>query len=217
MRTQLILTSVAMGLAGAVSAIGQVYSVNAVGYINVTIPASAANGSGGYGMVANQLNTGGNTVAEVIPTAPDGTLLNKHTQAGGFSVNQANFGAWDRPTEVIKPGEAFFVKNPQTTPLTLTFVGEVPQGELKTPLLSGLNLVSSQVPQAGKLVVDLKFPAGDDDIIYQWDSAAQGYKAPNQLSFGAWTGGEPDIKVGEGFFVQKVAAGSWDRTFSVNP
>ncbi len=210
MRTQLILTTAAIGVAGSLGAVGQVYSVNAVGYINITVPAKS------YVLAANQLNSGGNKLSEVLPTAPDGTVVFKYTQAGGFSANGVEFGAWGDPNQVVKPGEGFFLQNNGATPMTATFVGEVPQGTLATALAKGLNLISSQVPQAGKLVADLKFPAADGDVVYQWDVATQGYKSPNGVEFGEFGGGEPTIAVGEGFFVNKSAAGSWDRTFSVN-
>jgi hypothetical protein len=210
MRTQLILTTAAIGVASSLGAIGQVYSVNAVGYINITVPAKS------YVLAANQLNSGGNKVSEVLPTAPDGTVLFKYRQATGFSANGVEFGEWTDPNQVIAPGEGFFLQNNGAAPLTVTFVGEVPQGTLNTALAKGLNLISSQVPQAGKLVADLKFPAVDGDVIYQWDAAAQGYKAPNGVEFGEFSGGEPTIAVGEGFFVSKFADTSWSRTFSVN-
>lgn len=62
------------------------------------------------------------------------------------------------------------------TDQTITFVGEVPQGNLKTALKKGLNLVGSQVPQAGKLTADLKLTGSDGDIVFQWDSSTQKYK-----------------------------------------
>jgi hypothetical protein len=92
MRTQLILTTAAFGLAGALGASAQVYSVNAVGYINVTVPAKS------YSLAANQLNAGGNTIAEVLPSVPDGTTVFKYTQAAGFGANVRDFGEWQTPT-----------------------------------------------------------------------------------------------------------------------
>lgn len=209
MRTQLILTTAAF-VAGSLAASAQVYSVNAVGYINVSVPAK------GYALVANQLNAGGNTVKEVLPTAADGTVVFKYAQGSGFAVNSVEFGEWSAPTQTVAPGEGFFIQNNGAAAATFTFVGEVPQGNLKTALAKGLNLVSSQVPQSGKLVADLKFPAADGDVVYQWNAATQRYKDPNGLEFGEWSGGEPVLGVGEGFFVNKFAAASWDRTFSVN-
>jgi hypothetical protein len=187
-----------------------------VGYINVTIQ------PGKLGLVANQLNVGGNTVNEVLPTAPDGTILYKYAQAGGYSIIAREFGEWGPAgAQTIKPGEGFFVAHSQTTPLTLTFVGEVPQGSpLTTAMAQGLNLISSQVPQAGKLVGDLGFPAAEGDIVYQWDASAAGsgaYRPPNGYEFGEFALGDPNVAVGEAFFVSKSAAGNWSRNFSVSP
>lgn len=210
MRTQLILTTAAIGLAGAIGASAQVYSVNAVGYINLTVPAK------GYALAANQLNAGGNSLKEVLPAPAEGTTVFKYAQAGGFKAVGFEFGEWSAPDTKVSPGEGFFVQNNGATAQTLTFVGEVPQGTLKTTLAKGLNLISSQVPQSGKLVADLKFPAAEGDVVYQWDSAAQKYKPANGFEFGDWANGDPAIAVGEGFFVNKGAAASWDRTFSVN-
>jgi len=207
MRTQLILTTAALGLA-SLGASAQVYSVNAVGYINLSVPAGNK-----LVLVANQLNNGDNKLATVIPAAVEGTLAYTYAQASGFSTAGYEFGAWSGNPSVA-PGVGFFVSS--ATAQTITLVGEVPQGTLSTALLSGLNLVSSQVPQAGKLEADLKYTPAEGDIVYQWDSAAQGYKPANGYEFGAWSAGEPNIAVGEGFFLAKAAAGTWSRTFSVN-
>jgi len=209
MRTQLILTTAVLGLAG-LGASAQVYSVNAVGYINVTVPAK------GYALVANQLNTGGNTLGEVIPSAPDGTVAFTYSTSGGFSTDGVEFGAWGTGSAKVGPGVGFFLQNNGASAMTVTFVGEVPQGTLSTKLNKGLNLVASQVPQAGKLSTDLKFPIAEGDLVYQWNASTQKYKDAAGFEFGDWTNGEPTVAVGEGFFVNKVAAGSWDRVFTIN-
>lgn len=210
MRTQLILTTAALGVASSLGAFAQVYSVNAVGYINVSVPARS------FVLMANQLNAGGNTVAEVLPAVPEGTIVFKYSQAGGFGANSFEFGEWANAAQVVGPGEGFFIQNNSAAAVTVTLVGEVPQGALSTALANGLNLVSSKVPQAGKLVADLKFPAVEGDVIFQWNATSQSYAAANGFEFGEWAGGEPNIAVAEGFFVQKNGAGTWSRDFSVN-
>lgn len=210
MRTQLILTTAVLSVAGSLGASAQVYSVNAVGYINVTVPANK------FALVANQLNAGGNKIGEVIPTAAEGTIVFRYAAGAGFVGNGYEFGAWSIADMSLAPGVGFFVQNTTAAAQTLTFVGEVPQGNLSTALSAGLNLTGSQVPQAGKLEADLKYTAAEGDIVYQWDLAGQKYKAPNGYEFGAWSLGEPTVAVAEGFFVQKGAASSWNRTFSVN-
>lgn len=207
MRTQLILTTAVLGVAGSLGASAQVYSVNAVGYINVSVPAGKLN------LVANQLNAGGNKISEVLAPAGDVTVYTY--AAGAFTLNAYSLGEWANPNQVVGPGTAFFIKNEGTTDMTLTFVGEVPQGNLSTPLAAGLNLTGSQVPQAGRLVADLGYPVADDDTVYKWDIAGQTYVL-NAYSLGEWGSGEPTIGVGEGFWVQKAAAATWNRTFSVN-
>jgi hypothetical protein len=151
-------------------------------------------------------------MSEVLPTAPDGTVAFKYTQLLGFSANGVEFGAWTDPNQTVKPGEGFFLQNNAATPLTVTFVGEVPQGTLKTTLLEGLNLVSSQVPQAGKLQADLGYVPANGDLVYTY--ASTGYTVFQYDD--EWLPSEPVLRVGEGIWVRKAAAGEWTRTFSVN-
>jgi hypothetical protein len=126
------------------------------------------------------------------------------------------FGSWNNPTMALVPGEGFFFKNPGTTTITNTFVGNVKQGTLTTPLSAGFSLVSSQVPQSGLVTTDLGLPIGNAESVFKFDSATQSYTGGSFL-FGSWSGGvEPSIGVGEGFFVKKNSSASWTRTFSVN-
>lgn len=116
----------------------------------------------------------------------------------------------------VMPGEGVFVKAPSA--FTVTFVGEVPQGNLKNPLPKGLSIKSSQVPQAGTAADPLLgLPANPNDKIYQWNSATQLYDVSTFDEFDlVWTGPLHPLKVGEAFFLNRTADGSWDRTFSVN-
>ncbi|HMO64710.1 MAG TPA: hypothetical protein PKE47_05730 [Verrucomicrobiota bacterium] len=209
MRTQILLASAALVGLGALSASAQVYSVNAVGYVNIEVPAR------GFALIANQLNASpNNQVANVLPAVPEDTALYLWTGTA-FSVNIFERGAWATPTAVLGPGAAAFVLNPLNALLTLTMVGEVPQGSLATPLTVGFNLVSSQVPQAGGLQSVLGYPAAEDDVVYKWNKASQSYSVVT-FEGGEWQGTEPALTVGEGVFVRRTSAGSWNRTFSVN-
>jgi len=203
MRTKTLLLTAALGAAGVTSALGQVYSVNAVGYINTAL-------ASGFNLVANQLNTGGNTVAEVHPTAPAGSLLYTFSPATGFSVLQWDDEWLPAGTTVIAPGTGYFLR--VTAAATVTYVGEVPQGALTIPLVAGFNLVGSKVPQAGKLTTDLGYTPADGDLAYTF--AVTGYTVYQYD--GEWLPTEPTLKVGEGLWIRKAAAGSWTRTFSVN-
>jgi hypothetical protein len=205
MRTKTLLLTAALGAAGVASAVAQVYSVNAVGYVNTQV-------STGFNLLANPLNTGGNTVAEVHPTAPAGAMLYTFSSATGFSVISFDEGWLPAGTTVVAPGTGYFLR--VSAAATVTYVGEVPQGTLSIPLVAGFNLVGSKVPQAGKITADLGYTPVDGDQVYTYNPTA-GYTI---YTYDAeWLPTEPVLKVSEGIWIRKAAAGAWNRTFSVNP
>ena len=210
MRTKTILLTAALSAVGLSTSMAQsVFSVNAVGFVTVDVPV-------GLSMIANPLTAPTNTIPALFASAPDGTTIYKY-DGTAFSVNTLEFGDWGIPTDKLVPGEGAFIRNTGTTTFQVTFVGEVSQGSLTHPIAgpNKLSIQSSEVPQSGKLVADLKFPAFEGDVIYQYDNAAGAYVI-HGLDLGEWSQGEPVPKVGESFFVRKVDAKPWTRTFSVN-
>jgi hypothetical protein len=216
MRTKTLLLTAALGAAGVASAIAQVYSVNAVGYVNKTLVA-------GFNLVSNPLNTGNNTLAEVIPTIPDDTVAYTFGCTGGFAVrtydSQAQQPGWQpNGTLAVPPGTGLFLR--VAAPITVTFVGEVPQGDLKVPLCAQYNLVGSPVPQAGKITTDLKFTPSEGDSVLSF-APASGYTLytyeMNDAGVLFWNPTEPSFAVADGFWIRKGVAGEWARQFSVNP
>ena len=209
MRTKTLLLTVALVAAGAASSMAQVYSQNAVGYINLNLPQ-------GFSMIANQLKSGGNTLAEVIPNPPPGTLVYKLVGAnfviGTFDEFDLNWGA--NAGLAVPPGTGLFIALPN--PATVTFVGEVPQGSLSTPTPTGFSLVGSQVPQAGP-VTDLNLIAGPGDTIYKFANNNYSIFTFDEFDL-AWTPSIPNLAVGEGIYLNRVAGSpaTWARTFSVN-
>jgi len=165
--------------------------------------------------VANPLTAETNTVAVLFDAMPKGTVYKFDSASGGYVSAIKNFGSWNNKTMTLLPGEGAFVKNPQTTNITITFVGEVSQGSLTNPLPAGYALVGSQVPQEDT-VDALGYPVANNDTIYRWDPAAQGYLS-SIYKFGKWSApGAPTIKVAEAFFSKKAVAANWIRSFSVN-
>jgi len=209
----------ALSAAAVATSVAQtVYSVNAVGYVNITVPA------GKFALLNNPLNQPTNSLSAVLTGVPANTVVYVYDPVNGFQqATLRSTGAWTGPgaAAMINPGQGFFIKNAGTADMTITFVGEVPQGtNLTVNIPAGISLIGSIVPQQGKVETDLKIPAANGDILYQWDPTAQGYKtaATRRTAVGQWTGGggEPVIGVGEGFFYQAKAAESWTRNFSVN-
>jgi hypothetical protein len=184
-----------------------VYSVNAVGYVNMTMEP-------GFQMVANPLMAEDNTVAALFADAPDNTQIFLYDAASSsYSVNTKLFGTWSDTTSELMPGQGAFVL--ATEEFTTTFVGDVPQGDLTQTVPAGFSIQASQVPQAGLLQTDLGFPAADNDQVFRYDNASGGYTVYTVL-FGSWGPEEPTVNVGESIFVNKTADSSWDRSFSVN-
>ena len=155
MRTKTLILTAFVGALGIAGASAQVYSVNAVGYVNKSIPA-------GFSIVANPLNNGGNKVSDVFGANPGALTVYRFGDAG-FSINSydTDFEEWDDGDATVAPGEGFFVLNSGDAAVNITFVGEVPQGDLSNGLPKGFSIRSSQVPQEGTLATDLGFPTDE--------------------------------------------------------
>jgi hypothetical protein len=239
MRTKtMLLSGVVAALSGA-SLMAQVYSLNAVGYINVTIPV-------GFSVIADQLYATNQSTPQFISPLLDAQLLdgnhigvtlnkwNTNTQTYVAMYVQAN-NTWNSTTvnsvtsvpatnTTLNPGEAVLIYNPASVgQFTMTFVGQVPQGNLTVQLGSGLNMVSSVVPQTGYLDTNLFLTPAVGDTMSFYDPATQSF---DQIYYWtptlAWgpSGTSPYTAVGQGFFYYaNVASGTsenWVRTFNVN-
>lgn len=208
MRTKTFLLTAAVFAAGLGASVAQsVYSVNAVGYVNLALPA-------GNSLIANPLNGTNNLLNTVIPVAPDFSQIYKFDPATQLYLGSSTFlgGSWD-VNYTLAPGEGAFIILPSAA--TITFVGEVPQGNLATPLSSNYQIASSQVPQAGALTATLGYPAQDFDQVFKYDRVNQRFS--NSYNYlGGWDPADPPLEVGESVFIQRTASGSWTRAFSVN-
>jgi len=219
MRTKTLLLTAVLSAAGLASSFslaqGAVYSVNAVGYVNLTVPA-------GLSLIANPLDATDNTIANVLKV-PAGTQIYKFNGTGFTSALFDDIDGWTSSGQpagniTLNPGEGMFVRN-NSGPFTNTFVGEVKQGNLSTPLPAGLSIVASQVPQQGKVSTDLSFPLIAGTQIYQFNGTS--YKSFLYDDIDGWTSSgtpsEPSVAIAESFWVRNnSAAASWTRTFSVN-
>lgn len=205
----------AIGAAGVVASSAQVFSVNAVGYVNTTVPA------GGFALISNPLKAATNTIAALFAGVPDGTKVFKYVPGTGYQIaSYDELGGTFIPANVanlqVLPGEGVFVQNPLKTPLTITFVGEVPQGTLTTQLVKGLQVVSSQVPQAGLLSPDLGYTPADGDKVYQFTADQKYYISAYDAGFAEWAPALKPLAVGEAVFLEKLTPGTWTRTFNIN-
>jgi hypothetical protein len=220
MRTKTLLLTAALSAVGVATSMAQVYSVNAVGYVNTTLVP-------GFNLVSNPLSGANNSIQALFSSIPLGSQVFKFNGAsfdiatadqdddGNPALVPANVGAL-----TVVPGEGVFVKLNATANATVTFVGEVAQGSLSNPLPAGLSIRSSQVPQAGT-ASELGLPIGaPGDQLFQWNTASGSYDIStvdtDDDGNPAWVPSLKSLKVGEAFFLKRSAAGAWARTFSVN-
>jgi hypothetical protein len=228
MRTKTLLLSGVVAALSSASLMAQVYSLNAVGYINVTCPP-------GFSIIANQLNTGNNVITNLIQVDPagsmDGDTIYKVTAGHYSSLIADSFNPpyyWDGadPTlTTLNPGEGAFFLNVAATNITFTFVGTVLQGSLTNTLANGFNLVSSLVPQGGNVFSDLGVNldttgASDGDTVYIMNSGHYASSIVDSYSGPSYLDGNqsPVVTVGQGFFYLRENASmiQWVRTFNVN-
>jgi len=208
MRTKTLLLTAALMAAGVASSMAQVYSVNAVGYVNLSIPK-------GFSMVANQFTQPSYTLGALIPNPPPSTVVYKYTPAGYliYTFDDIDLVWYPDANGTIPLGSGVFVLAPSQ--FNLTFVGEVPQGTLTTPTPHGFSIVASQVPQAGT-VGTLGLQGEPADVIYKYTASGYLIYTFDDIDL-VWYPAEPNINVGEAFFLLKNGpAVSWTRNFTVN-
>jgi hypothetical protein len=224
MRTKTLLITAALSLAGVATSMAQVYSVNAVGYINLTVRP-------GFNMVANQLNKtpGANTLTAVL------TGLDAESQVLKFVNNNYDIEYFDGSIWVeqnfvtpgnmtVDPGEGFFIFNSGSANATVTLVGEVPQGNVSIPIAANFSLISSKVPQALPLTLANGFPQIAEAQYLTFNAATQNYDAIVYNDGTKWVDQSfvtevpaPVPAVGQGFFYfNPEAPTTWVRNFSVN-
>ena len=227
MRTKTLLLTAALVAVGAASSMAQVYSQNAVGYINVTSPA------GRFAMIAHQLNTGAGsrsiaTLLGNVATVPPrvGTTVvfftPSGTQTATFDPDEGTPDGWTPSgAGVLALGGGAYVFTPAGASQTFTFVGDVPQGTLSTPVTQpGFLFYSSTVPQAGRVQADLGFIPNVGDTIFRLSPTGQAQSStfdPDEGTPDGWTPAQPSFAVGEAFLMKPITPHvAWTRVFSVN-
>jgi len=162
MRTKILLLTAALGAASLATSMAQVYSVNMVGYVNLTLIPGAS-------FIANQVKQSPNNSVETIFASVPGSSLDgfitvsKYNGVGFDSV--AYDGGWlivggsqTAAQMTCNPGEALYIDNASGANYTLTTVGEVATGSYPVNLPLGVGTYASPLPQAGLLESQLGFP-----------------------------------------------------------
>lgn len=212
MRTKTLLLTVALSAAGVASSMAQVYSQNAVGYVNLSL-------FRGFNLIANPLSQTDTTLETLIPNPPDQTVYYDFSPVTGYTTytyDLSGVGGWDPAGGHFNLGKGAFIST--AAPFTITVVGEVAQGTLSNPVAGpGFDLKGSKVPQSGLLSANLGYTPVDGEVIYRFSNATGYTTYTYDLSgVGGWDPEDPPINVGEGFFTSSPAPHPWTRVFTVN-
>jgi hypothetical protein len=157
----------------------------------------------GLNLVANQLNRGGNTLNEIMPAVPDGSVAAKYDNAAGtwlISTYVAALGAWNPAGFTLSPGEGAFLDIPAD--FTLTFTGTPNVPVLPVPIPEGATyLVSRQTNAVGTYENILGAAPGPGAVVYKWDNSNATYSVYSNSESG-WTGGiAPTAAIGESLWI----------------
>jgi len=231
MRTKALLCAAALA-AGAVSTMAQsnVYSLNIVGYVNVSFPA------GNY-IHANPLNKDNtNSAGQVFSALPDGTFVNLWTGSSydvyyydaSQGIDPRNWYGADtvtgRDAPLLPVGKGFFINPP--SPFTNTFVGEVFPGPGTTNTIvipAGNQLIGSRLPIGGSVTNSpWNFPTVDGTFVNKWTGsnydvyyydASQGIDPRNWYGSDTVTGRDaPSFNVADGFFFNAPSPATWSQS-----
>ncbi len=174
---------------------------------SVPVPNYTINVLSGYNLIANQLDHGSNTLGEIMPAAPDGSVVYKYdntTATWASASYSASNGAWTSPNLILNPGEGAFLQSPVDFAVTFTGVPHVPV--LPATIPSGETyLVSRQTNDVGNFENMVGTYPPEETVIYRWDADAQQY-VTNEFVFGEWTAGpfEPTFAVGEAVWISAL-------------
>jgi hypothetical protein len=236
MRTKTLLLSALLGAVGSVAVQAQtnVYSLNAVGYIQQILEP-------GYNLITCPLLASPDNTINTLFSDTNGVYNGDSIylwtfQGTSYSViTKAVLGTWNNGggTNTLMPGAACFFLNAHGTNITNYFVGTVPTGGTNV-LVPGYNLVGSMVPTSGDLYSNSisalsNVPPNKGDLVYVFDAASQGYSAvykatpaaPNGNSPWSAATGDPSIPgPGAGFFYLNNTTTStplnWVENYSVS-
>jgi len=224
MRTRALLGLAALAVGLSTSVAQNVYSLNVVGYVNVSLQ-------------ANKLSFLSLPLADVNGNFDiTNTIVLDDTQIGaniyqwaGTQWN-ANVPTWYgtavgwAPDLVISNGLGFFLASAANS--TLTIVGQVPQGTISYNIPAGLSTLANQIP------VSTNFPGmavgNIGDNIFTWDLANQQWSPAVWTYYGNSAGWDNGGVAGDNtagpllnpadavFYVNGAAAIPFTQNFTVN-
>jgi len=228
MRTKVLLCAAALAASLASSMAQNVYSLNVVGYVNVTLPSFS------FTCVANPLDA---TLGGTQPGYNDITNLFQGVNGGSF-IQTFNSGLNDYDNTspnysgrsstwssqlTMPPGLGVMYYNGGASDTVVTFVGQVEQGTYSVANLGAFAfaMVGSPVPIGGDLTNSTTYvglaPAGGDLVqTFNNNPAVNDWNTAVSWSGRSSTWGGPmPVAPGQGFLYYSTTANAWTSNFTV--
>jgi len=238
MRTKTLLAVGAALAAGVVASSAQsnVYSLNVVGYVNLTLKP-------GYNLITPQLkDSSGSTAINVLltnaPALADSSTFfgwnagaQSFTEAANWVQAPPDGPAWYNAdysalaADTAPRGGSYFIYNAGAQ-TTLTLVGEVPQGASTSTVAAAYNFKGDYVPASQEIITN-GFPIADGSTLFTFDATTQSYTealngvatppdGPNwyNADYSAVVNFAPTV--GQGFvYFNPGTSVAWNRNFTV--
>jgi hypothetical protein len=163
-------------------------------------------------LIGFQLKPTDLSVAALFPEMPEGTEIHEIIY-GEYTTNAYHDGQWEQPDEQLSIGEGAFLINPSAQDKTVTFVGEIAQGDLTNSIPAGLSIRCSVIPREGKVTAVLGLTLSPFDNIYV--STNNTLKVFTYLPGGNWHPFEPSLRVAESFIINASAPTNWITHFEL--
>ena len=208
---KLVAGLIAVATIASVAVAEEVFSKNAVGFINIDVTEEDVTAGTMYALSVPFLNMNATDGSwnfkdlDLATAAPAGSYVYFWGGADGWSQVQKRAAAgkeWSNGNHVLKPGELFFFK--PTTAMTIVMSGEVPaDDEIDVEVEAGKNLSAIANPYPTELPFAdsaLSINAQSGSYVYFWDTAAGWKQVQKRGAVGTKFNTSEKVKPGTGFF-----------------
>ena len=117
----------------------------------------------------------------------------------------------------LSPGRGVLIHAAPAAPdVTNTFVGEVLQGSLVSPINAGYTFLGNKIPESGNATsLGLATTLVVGSQLGMMDVSAQDFRVSTRAGPVFWLPTIPVINVADGFYINSFAATNWVRNFTV--
>jgi hypothetical protein len=179
---------------------GTIHAGTVEGFINLDVPA-------GLNLVGIPFITGENRISDIFQNVPFGTEVYKW-ESDRLKTNTFSEFGWSIPDQRILQGEAVFFRNILDKDVTVTLHGQFYPDRIETNQIpSGLSALAAKAPVTGDITSKLNLLLSPFDNLYLWRT--NHFIVFTFLPNGKWFPNEPQLRVGEGFFVNTATGTNW--------